>query len=101
MFTAKRTATAGELYDAFAALTRIEAERSSREKNQILIHHQENQVLKTLLYYAFNKFLQYYIKQVPSVEPAERDIEPENYAAFLSLWTRWQSAGSHRTSPGG
>ena len=61
MFTAKRTATAGELYDAFTALTRIEAERSSREKNQILTDHQENQVLKTLLTNAFTKFLQSYI----------------------------------------
>lgn len=85
MFTAKRTATKGELHDAFAALTRIEAERSSREKDQILTDHQGNQVLKTLLYYAFNRFLQYYIKQVPSVEPAKKDMDPENYAAFLSL----------------
>lgn len=38
-----------------------------------------------LLYHAFNSFLQYYIKQIPVVEPANRPIQTENYEAFLVL----------------
>lgn len=85
MFTIKRQVETGEIRDAFHALEGVEAERSTKGKNQILIDHQDNRVLKTLLYYAFNKYMQYYIKQVPEVEPAMRDISAENYTAFLTL----------------
>ena len=50
MFTIKRQAEAGEIRDAFHALEGLEAERSTKGKNQILIDRQDNRVLKTLLY---------------------------------------------------
>lgn len=75
----------GEIREAFDILTTLKQERSTKAKEWTLQMHGDNQVLKTLLYYAFNTFKQYYIKQVPSPEPAQKDIDPNNYTAFLSL----------------
>lgn len=75
----------GEIKDAFNALEAIEKEKSSKAKNEILLKHESNTVLKTLFYYAFNTFKQYYIKQLPIVEPAEKDITTENYSKFIEL----------------
>lgn len=51
----------------------------------MLTANADNQVLRTLLYYAFNTFLQYYIKQIPDAEPACRPIQAENLDKFIML----------------
>lgn len=77
--------TKEEIREAFTALEALKAESSTTAKNTILQHYEENRALKTLLYYAFNTFKQYYIKQVPNPEPAAKDIDPENFTMFIHL----------------
>lgn len=77
--------TEKEIELAFAALEAVGKDRSTKGKTAILTANRDNQVLKMLLYHAFNSFLQYYIKQIPVVEPASRPIQAENYEAFLML----------------
>ena len=85
MFKANPNVTVGEIKEAFAALSQIEKEKSSKGKNDILVKNENNTVLKALFYYAFNTFKQYYIKQVPTVEPAQKDYSVENYIKFVEL----------------
>lgn len=80
-----QTVTIGEIREAFSILSELKNERSTKAKEFLLSVNEKNQVLKTLLYYAFNTFKQYYIKQVPEPEAAEKDIDPENYTSFLKL----------------
>ena len=80
--------TDGLVCDAFHALDLIEKERSSNAKIEILRLHEENLVLKTLLYDAFNTFRQYYIKQIPAIEPAEKPVSVQNYTTFTDLLDR-------------
>lgn len=74
-----------EIELAFAALESIKADKSTKGKTAILLENKDNNVLRNLLYYAFNTFLQYYIKQIPVVEPANRPIQAENFKTFLTL----------------
>ena len=74
-----------EIKLAFAALESIKADKSTKGKTAVLLENKDNNVLRNLLYYAFNTFLQYYIKQIPVVEPANRPIQAENFKAFLTL----------------
>lgn len=75
----------GEIREAFTALEELKNERSTNGKNALLEKYDGNRILKILFYYAFNSFKQYYIKQVPSPEPAVKDIDVENFKAFITL----------------
>lgn len=75
----------GEIREAFTALEELKNERSTNEKNALLEKYDGNRILKILFYYAFNSFKQYYIKQVPTPEPAVKDIDVENFKAFITL----------------
>lgn len=83
MFT--ETIPVQEIETAFRALELIKAEKSTKGKAAVLAVHENNRALRTILYYAFNTFLQYYIKQIPSVEPAARPIQAENFNRFFML----------------
>lgn len=85
MFKANENVSVGEIREAFMALSTIENEKSTNGKTEILKRYESNTVLRTLLYYAFNTFLQYYIKQIPSVEAAKKDIDVNNYVNFIEL----------------
>lgn len=78
----------GEIREAFMALDMVKADNSLNGKIETLMKYENNSVLKTLLYYALNTFKQYYIKQIPNVEPAAKDIDPENYSEFITLLDR-------------
>lgn len=80
-----RNVTANEIREAFHFLGELRDEHSTNGKTAILVTAESNQVLKALFYYAFNTFKQYYIKQVPQPEPAVKDINPENFTAFITL----------------
>lgn len=77
--------TANEIREAFQAFREVGREVSSARKEAVLRAYQDNRALQTLLYYTLNNFKQYYIKQVPSVEFAEKDIDPENLTIFVEL----------------
>ena len=85
MFRTNTNVTVGEIREAFKALSEIEKEKSSKEKDALLIKYESNAALKALFYYAFNTFKQYYIKQIPEVAPAEKDISVDNYINFINL----------------
>lgn len=74
-----------EIEEAFIALEELEETTSTNTKAAILAAYQENLVLKTLFYYAFNSFKQYYIKQIPEPKAACKTIDPDNYYAFQKL----------------
>ena len=74
-----------EIEMAFEVLDKIKADSSVKGKTALLQANNDNQVLRNLLYYAFNSFLQYYIKQIPAVEPAVRPIQADNYENFIEL----------------
>ena len=76
---------AGEIEEAFSALEALEGTASTNKKAAILSAEEGNLVLKTLLYYAFNTFKQYYIKQIPEPEAAAKATDPGNYKAFQTL----------------
>lgn len=79
------TYTENEIDIAFAVLEKIKNNTSSKGKTALLNMYIGNKVLRTLLYYAFNSFLQYYIKQIPSSMPADRLIQAENFDRFIGL----------------
>lgn len=78
----------GEIREAFFALTCLENETSTNGKMAILEKYKDNSVLRTLLFYAFNSFKQYYIKMVPEAEVAEKDIDANNYTFFINMLER-------------
>lgn len=78
----------GEIREAFDVLSAIENERSLNAKMDILRKYNGNTVLHNLLYYTFNTFKQYYIKQIPETAPAVKDISVENYKEFIDLLER-------------
>lgn len=80
-----KNVNAGEIAGAFQALWQLKEEKSTKEKTATLIENESNHVLKTLFYYAFNTFKQYYIKQVPQPEPAKKPVDIANYSAFIDL----------------
>lgn len=74
-----------EIEVAFAVLDKIKADKSANGKTALLNMYEGNEVLKTLLYYAFNSFMQYHIKQIPNVELASRPIQAENFTTFIMI----------------
>lgn len=85
VFRANLNVTEGEIENAFFALRQIEKSASKNEKDDLLIRYEDNTVLKALLYYTYNSFKQYYIKQIPDVEPANKSIDATNYVEFITL----------------
>lgn len=69
---------------AFEQLTAISEIGSGNEKIRVLSTY-TNPVVKELLFYTFNSFYQYYIKQIPSPTPAAKPIAVENYNNFIKL----------------
>lgn len=74
-----------EIEEAFHALSQIKLVTSAKAKTGLLLSYEHNGVLKTLLYLAFNSFMQYYIKKIPNVTPASRPIQAGNYQEFVKL----------------
>lgn len=70
--------------DAFEKLTAISEIGSGNEKIRVLSTY-TNPVVKKLLFYTFNSFYQYYIKQIPTPTPAAKPISVENYNSFIKL----------------
>ena len=52
--------TQGQIRDAFRTLGLVAEERSTNTKENLLRLHEDNQVLKTLLYYTFNTIIHQY-----------------------------------------
>lgn len=77
--------TEKEIELAFRALEEMKKDNSAKGKAAILKANADNIVLKILLYYAFDSFLQYYIKQIPDVAPASRPIQAGNLKDFVGL----------------
>ena len=77
--------TPQEIEAAFNALEKIKSEISTNGKVAVLKANGDNQALRTLLYYAFNSFKQYYIKQIPTVKPVLRPIQAGNYNIFIEM----------------
>jgi DNA ligase-1 len=96
----KMIITQGEIRDAFRALELVANERSTNAKENLLRLHEGNQMLRTLLYYTFNTFMQYYIKMVPEVEPAQKDIDVDNFNKFIELLDRLAKREIHQDIPG-
>lgn len=79
------TVTAVEIEKAFDALDMVKMARNTQAKADILLANGDNKALKTILYYAFNSFKQYYIKLVPQPEAAKKAVSVANYVEFFTL----------------
>ncbi len=77
--------TANMIEAAFLALTETTEKTNGNEKIRFLASHNDNPVLKELLFYTFNSFYQYYIKQIPAPTAAAHPIRMENYENFKIL----------------
>lgn len=84
-YIVNKNISVGEIKEAFHALFAIGNESSTNAKMDVLRNNEKNTVLKTLFYYTFNTFMQYYIKKVPEVEAAEKDVDVDNYLKFVNL----------------
>lgn len=76
--------------DAFEVLEQIGGVSSTKAKQQILAENIDNDVLKTILFSAYNPFTQYNIKKIP-ITSQECDASggyEDNYSAFLQLLVR-------------
>ena len=73
--------------DAFETLKEIGNVSSTKSKQEILEQHTTNSVLKTLLFSAYNPFVQYNIKKIPTgIEDCGSEIVQEiTYSNFLEL----------------
>lgn len=75
------------IISAFKALSSIEEVSSLNSKQDILQKNSGNDVLKNLLYLAYNPYLQFYIKKIPVTqdECSDNEILPIRYEGFLSM----------------
>lgn len=75
------------IISAFKALSSIEEVSSLNSKQDILQKNSGNDVLKNLLYLAYNPYLQFYIKKIPVTqnECLDNEILPIRYEGFLSM----------------
>lgn len=74
-----------EIIEAFNILSEAGRTPGLKEKVALLKAGGSNHVLKELLYYTFNSFLQYYVKQLPDVRPCFVTSMERNYGEFISL----------------
>lgn len=77
-------AYAREIESAFAVLNLVKSASSTKEKVNILKEHEGNNALQTLLFYAFNSFKQYYVKQLPEITPAGDNNIEAHFKAFIN-----------------
>lgn len=78
------------LADAFKTFEQVGNVSSTKTKQEILTEHDDNQVLKSLLFSAYSPFIQYNIKKIP-VEVGDctgKSISEQNYKDFLELLVR-------------
>lgn len=66
-------------------MTKLAATNSTLEKQRILEDNKDNKTWKQLLYLCYNPFQQYYIKKIPTVQPAVTLDETANYQKFCIL----------------
>lgn len=71
--------------EAFDTLTAIENDRSAKGKDALLKGHKDNEVLRNLLYYAFNTFKQYYVKAFHMPAAKQGPISTDSYTRFITL----------------
>lgn len=76
-------AHAREIESAFVVLGLVRRAASTKEKIDILKQHDGNNALQTLLFYAFNSFKQYYVKQIPEITPAGDNNIEAHFTAFI------------------
>ena len=76
--------------ESFEVLSKIGSVSSTNAKQDILREYGHNDVLKTLLFSAYNPFVQYNIKKIPiPIDDCTGDCPTEgNYESFLSLLVR-------------
>lgn len=74
-----------EIIEAFNILSEAGKAPGLKEKVALLKAGSGNHVLKDLLYYTFNSFLQYYVKQLPDVRPCFVTRMEHNYGEFIGL----------------
>lgn len=74
-----------EIIEAFNILNETGKASGLKEKVALLKAGAGNHVLKELLYYTFNSFLQYYVKQLPDMHPCFVTSMERNYAEFIGL----------------
>lgn len=77
-------AYAREIESAFAVLDLVRSASSTNAKVNILKEHEGNNALQTLLFYAFNSFKQYYVKQLPEITPAGDNNIEAHFTAFIN-----------------
>ncbi len=77
--------TGNMIEEAFMAFNDVSSRNNANEKISTLASYGKNPVVKELLYYTFNSFLQYYIKQIPEPAAAAKPISVENYERFIRL----------------
>lgn len=77
-----------KIRDAFSTLQEVQAISSSKAKQEILVAHNDNDVLKSILFLTYNPFVQFYIRRIPKVAPVDdREVSEQVYANFLNLLT--------------
>lgn len=76
-----------DICESFDVLSKIGSVSSTNAKQDILREYGSNDVLKTLLFSAYNPFVQYNIKKIPvPVDDCTGDSPTEkNYSSFLTL----------------
>lgn len=75
------------LKETFIAFENIGKESSTLSKQAIMQEHKDNTIMKTLLFCAYNPFVQYNIKIIPTSisDCTNKQIHPERYQRFLNL----------------
>lgn len=79
-------AYAREIESAFGVLSEVSKASGTKEKVNILKANGDNNALQTILYFAFNSFKQYYVKQLVSINPDGNDNNIEaRFTQFICL----------------
>lgn len=73
------------LESAFDILGELENVSSRNEKEELLRMSEDNEILKTLLYRAFNPFMKFYVVKYGEVNPSGEGVSMERYEKFLEL----------------
>lgn len=82
-----------QLHNAFNALTSIRSVTSKNSKLKVLEDNSDNYLLKSILYLAYNPFLTFNVKKIPSYKTS-RTMYPEsidNLSDFLKILIRLNS----------
>lgn len=79
-------AYAREIEAAFRALGEVSSASGTKEKVNIPKANEDNNALQTILYFAFNSFKQYYVKQLTPTNPDGNDNNIEaHFIQFVCL----------------